>query len=120
MNEQTGTPVTEIIQGPVRVRDMPWIEFMKLLRSVSSEVGRLQRLGDQCATAVMAYYTYAYHHPSDQKANMNLRCALEDYINRDLRDAEVAQLGDRFGHRLPEPEKAHGERIVVPDTVRVQ
>jgi hypothetical protein len=99
---------------------MPWTEIMKLLRSLSAEIGRLQRLGDQCATAVMAHYVYAYNHPMDEKANMNLRRALEDYIDRDLRDAEVAQLGDRFGHRLPESEKEHGPRIVVPDTGRAQ
>ena len=93
---------------------------MKLLRSLASEIGRLRHLGDQCATKVMAYYVYAHGHPMDAKANANLRSALEDYINRDLRDAEVAQLGDRFGHRLPEPEKEHGERIVVSHTVSVQ
>lgn len=106
--------------GSVRVRDMPWIEVLKLLRTIGSEVGRLKERGDPTATTLMAHYVYAYAHPKDQKANQNLRAALEDYINRDLRTAEQIDLGGKYGHRLPEPEKETGPRIFVPDVVAPQ
>lgn len=93
---------------------------MKLLRTIASEVGRLAQQGDHCATKVMAYYTYAHGHPRDVDANKNLRAAVEDYVHRDLRGAELRQLGDRFGHRLPEPEKDAGPRVFVPGTITSQ
>ncbi|HSV90877.1 MAG TPA: hypothetical protein VLH80_07240 [Nitrospiraceae bacterium] len=102
--------------GAVRIRDMAWNEFMQLLRTLGPEIGKLMKNGDQLATTVMAYYRYAHDHPRDQKANLNLRTAVEDYINRDLRDAERLELGGKFGHRLPEPEKESGPRIFVPNT----
>lgn len=113
MNEENDT-------GSVRIRDMPWADVLKLLRSIGPEVGRLMQYGDPTAKMLMAYYIYAHSHPNDKKANLNVRAALEDYVSRDLRLAERTELGGKYGHRLPEPEKEHGPRIVVPDTVRVQ
>jgi len=103
------------VDGPVRVRDMPWSEFMKMLRGLGAEIGRLATQGDPTARMVMAYYQYAHDHPRDLKANQNLRTAVEDYINRDLRTAELIDLGSRFGHRLPEPERETGPRIFIAD-----
>ena len=65
----------------------------------------------------MARYQYAYDHPRDAQANFELRTAVEDYVNRDLREAEQIDLGAKYGHRLPEPEKETGPRIFVPDQV---
>lgn len=113
MNEANST-------GSVRIRDMPWDELIKLLRTIGPEVGRLMKNGDQTAKTLMAYYVYAYSHPRDVEANKNVRAALEDYINRDLRVAERIDLGGKYGHRLPEPEKDTGPRIFVPDTVGQQ
>ena len=113
MNEPADT-------GAVRIRDMPWDDLLKLLRAIGPEVGRLKQRGDQTATALMAYYVYAHAHPRDVKANQNLRAALEDYVNRDLRVGEQMDLGSKYGHRLPEPEKDVGPRIFVPDTVGPQ
>lgn len=104
----------------VRVRDMPWDEILKLLRTIGPEVGRLSERGDQTAKVLMAYYVYAHAHPGDVEANKNVRAALEDYVNRDLRTTEQIDLGGKYGHRLPEPEKESGPRIVVPDTVGQQ
>lgn len=102
------------LEGPVRIRDMPWLEFIKMLRTIGPEIGRLAVRGDQTARLVLSYYQYAASHPRDAKANMNLRTAVEDYINRDLRTAEQIDLGSKYGHRLPEPEKEQGPRIFVP------
>lgn len=106
--------MTEQTEGAVRIRDMPWDEFMKLLRSIAPEIGRLAERGDPTARQVMAHYKYAYDHPRDARANRNVRTAVEDYVNRDLRTAEQIDLGSKYGHRLPEPEKEAGPRIFVP------
>lgn len=96
------------LEGPVRIRDMPWDELRKLLRNIGPEIGQLAERGDQTARLVMEYYQYAFDHPKDQQANLNLRTAVEDYVNRDLRTAEVIDLGSKFGHRLPEDGKEPG------------
>lgn len=106
--------------GAVRIRDMEWVDLLMLLRTIAPEIGRLQGLGDQLAISVMAYYTVAYANPRDVKANRNLRAAIEDYMNRDMRTTERVQLGDRFGHRLPEPEKEPSTRVFVPGTITSQ
>jgi len=103
-----------LVDGPVRIRDMPWEEFRKLLRSIGPEIGKLAERGDPTARLVMQYYRYAFDHPQDARANTNLRTAVEDYVNRDLRTAEQIDLGGKYGHRLPEPEKETGPRIFVP------
>lgn len=105
---------TTQVSDSVRIRDMEWVDFMKLLRTIAAEIGRLARLGDQTAKMVMAYYEHAYRNPRDAQANLNLRVAVEDYINRDLRVSEQIDLGGKYGHRLPEPEKSQGPRIFVP------
>lgn len=110
----------ETSSGSVRIRDMPWPEFMTMLRTIAPEIGRLAERGDPTAKMVMARYQYAHDHPRDARANQNMRAAVEDYINRDLRTAEQIDLGGRFGHRLPEPEKETGPRIVVPGVVGKQ
>lgn len=106
--------------GPIRVRDMQWPELRKLLQVRGGEIGTLSSRGDALAQAVEAAYRYLYDHPGDQAAGANLRSAVEDYINRDLRIAEVAELGCRLGHRLPEPEKAPGARIFINNATRKQ
>lgn len=108
---------SEVPDGPVRVRDMPWEEMQKLLRTIGPEIGRLALRGDRFAQAVLARYQYAFEHPTDKAANDELRTAVEDYVSRDLRDAERVELGSRFGHRLPEAEKERGPRIFVPGEV---
>lgn len=106
--------IEENTTGSVRIRDMAWDDIMKLLRSIAPEIGRLSVRGDLTARQVMAHYQYAFDHPRDLEANKNLRAALEDYINRDLRTAEQIELGGKYGHRLPEQEKETGPRIFVP------
>lgn len=105
---------------PVTVREMPWEEIRKAIRVRGAEIGRLARLGDPIALALEVAYRYLYDHPGDVKAGASLRAAFEDYINRDLRIAEVAELGGRLGHRLPEPEKDPGIRIFVNNATREQ
>jgi hypothetical protein len=102
----------------VRIRDMPWPEFMKMLRGIGPEMGRLADRGDPTARRVLASYKYAADHPKDVKANQDLRAAVEDYINRDLRLAEQIDLGGKYGHRLPEAEKDAGPRILVPEGIK--
>lgn len=106
--------------GAVRIRDMPWEDLLKLLRTIGPEVGRLMNRGDQTAKRLMARYVYAHAHPKDVEANKSLRAAIEDYVNRDLRVSEQIDLGSRFGHRLPEPEKDRGPLFFVPDVTGPQ
>jgi hypothetical protein len=112
-------PVTKA-DGPVRVRDMPWRALAGLLRTIGPEIGTLARRGDQLAQAVMARYHAAYEHPRDPRYESELRVALEDYVNRDLRLAEQYELASRFGHRLPEPEKPAGIRVLLAGSERSQ
>lgn len=103
------------MSGPVRISEMPSEAFGSLLRSIGPEIGRLAVRGDPIARRVMAYYMYAYDHPNDLEARKNVRMAVEDYINRDLRLGEQYELGSRFGHRVAEDEK-EGLRIFLPFT----
>jgi hypothetical protein len=105
------------VNQSVRIRDMPGEEFGTLLRSIGPEIGRLMKRGDKLAIAVYAYFIVAHEHPNDPQARMNVRVAVEDYMNRDLRTAEQYDLGSKFGHRLPEPEKDPGPRIFVPESI---
>lgn len=100
--------------NPVAVRHMPWEDLRRLIRSRSVEIGTLAGRGDALAIRLMAAYRDLYDHPGDLDKGATLRAALEDYMNRDLRIKEVQELGDRFGHRLPQPEPVHGPRIFVP------
>lgn len=88
-------------EGAVRVRDMPPEAFGQLLRSLGPEIGTLAQRGDKLAIKVMAKFQYAHDHPTDQKAILEVRTALEDYVNRDLRVGELYDLGSKFGHRVP-------------------
>lgn len=96
------------------MRDMPWRALAGLLRTIGPEIGLLAHRGDKLAQRVMARYQAAYEHPRDPRYESELRVALEDYVNRDLRVAEQYELGSRFGHRLPEPEKPAGIRVLLP------
>lgn len=102
----------------VNVRNMSWEDLRKSLRARGAEIGRLARQGDSIALALEVAYRYLYDHPGDEKAGASLRAAFEDYMNRELRIAEVAELGSRLGHRLPEPEKATGIRIFTSSTTK--
>lgn len=106
--------------GPVRVRDMPWRALAGLLRTIGPEIGSLARRGDKLAQEVMARYRAAYAHPRDPRYESELRVALEDYVNRDLRLTEQYELASRFGHRLPEPEKPAGIRVLLAGSGRSQ
>lgn len=99
---------------------MSWEEIRKAIRVRGPEIGHLARQGDLIAIALEAAYRYLYDHPGDPRAGGNLRAALEDYINRDLRIAEVAALGNKLGHRLPEPEKIPEIRVFVPASLLKQ
>lgn len=103
-----------------RVRDMPWEELLVLLRQIGPEMAKLGARGDQFALKVEARYRYAHQHPTDPKANRELRVAIEDYVNRDLRLSELYELGSKFGHRLDEPEKEAGPRIFMPESISKQ
>lgn len=100
------------------VRDWPWAHVQEILRKYGQEIGRLARRGDPLAKKVVQRYQYAYDHPNDVDANRSLRDALDDYLQRDLRTAERADLGSRFGHLLEERER--GPMIVVPAPIRRQ
>lgn len=102
-----------IESAPVRVRDMPWPEMQDLLRTIGPEMATLAKRGDEFAIKVMAKYQYAYEHPTDHKAHFEMRHAVEDYINRDLRLGELMDLGSKFGHRI-EDDPTPGPRIFMP------
>lgn len=108
----------ERASASMNVRDMSWEEIRKAIRVRGAEIGGLARRGDPIALALEVSYRYLYDHPGDQGAGANLRAAFEDYINRDLRIAEVADLGSRLGHRLPEPERETPIRIFTPLTTK--
>lgn len=99
---------------------MPWEELRVLLKQLGPEIAKLGARGDQFALKVEARYRYAHQHPKDYKANQELRVAIEDYVNRDLRLSELYDLGSKFGHRLPEPEKEAPPRIFMPGTISKQ
>lgn len=92
----------ELPSSAVRVRDMPWEEMRKLLRQIAPEITLLAARGDRFANKVMQRYRYAYDHPKDWQANFDLRTAVEDYMDRELRDHERRDLLSRFGHRKPQ------------------
>lgn len=93
---------------------MPPEAFGALLRSIGPEVGRLAKLGDKLARKVMAKFQYAHDHPNDKAAVLEVRTAVEDYVNRDLRLGELYDLGSRFGHRVNGEAKKGKVSIVVP------
>lgn len=99
--------------------EIPWEEVRKLLRVVAPEIGKLAARGDVFAKKVFDRYVYAYDHPSDKKANHELRVALDDYLKRDLMLVERLDLKAKFGH-LDATEKDPGARIFVPDHIRKQ
>lgn len=82
------------------VRDWPWEHVLEVLRAYGSDIGQLAQRGDALAKRVRARYQYAYDHPSDIEANLALRDALNEYLQRDLLTTEQRDLGSRFGHRL--------------------
>jgi len=82
------------------VRSWPWAHVQEVLRTYGAEIGRLAKLGDPLASKLMQRYQYAYDHPRDPDANLSLRDALEDYMQRELRMGERKELAVRFGHRL--------------------
>jgi hypothetical protein len=99
--------------GSVRVRDMPPDAFGALLRAIGPEVGRLAKRGDPLAVVVMVRFVYAHNHPNDPAALLEVRTAVEDYVNRDLRVGELYDLGSRYGHQV-EGEEREPTRIFVP------
>lgn len=92
---------------------MPWLEMRKLLRTISPEIAQLAQRGDAFAKSVIRRYYYAFEHPTDTKANLELRIAIEDYMSRDLRVLERVDLGSKYGHLLDE--KTGGTKIFVPN-----
>lgn len=108
------------MSGPVRISEMPGDAFGTLLRSIAPEIGRLAVRGDELAKRVLAYYMYAHDHPEDADARMNVRIAVEDYVNRDLRLGEQYDLGSRFGHRVIEEQDDGAVRIFVPQSLVTQ
>jgi len=100
------------------VLNWPWEHVQEVLRTYGPEIALLAARGDPLARKVRQRYQYAYDHPRDPQANLSLRDALNEYLQRDLRDAEKVELRSRFGHQLSEP--AHGARIVVPTPPRRQ
>jgi len=102
------------VEPGVRVRDMPDEAFGALLKAIGPEVGRLANRGDPLAIAVMARYVYAHNHQNDPQALLEVRTAVEDYVNRDLRIAEVNDLGSKFGHMVEGEDKDPPPRIFVP------
>jgi len=103
----------------VRVRDMPPEAFGALLRAIGPEVGRLAKRGDRLALRVMARFTYAHGHPNEPQALLEVRTAVEDYVNRGLRTAELYELAGRYGHRVEEEDELP-TRVFVPGSVRRQ
>ena len=103
----------------VRVRDMPPEAFGALLRAIGPEVRLLASRGDQLATRVIARFMYAHNHPNEPQAILNVRTAVEDYVNRGLRTAELYELAGKYGHRLPE-EDEQPTRVFVPGSPRPQ
>lgn len=84
-----------------------------MLRVLGPEIGRLAKRGDRLARQVIRRYHEASGNPADLAANRELRIAFEEYMNRDLRDAEKYELGSRFGHRTGEVERTD-PRIFMP------
>jgi len=103
----------------VRVRDMPPDAFGALLRAIGPEVGLLAKRGDRLAARVVASFQYAHDHPNELAALLNVRTAVEDYVNRGLRTAELYELAGKYGHRV-DGEDHLPTRVFVPGSPRRQ
>lgn len=98
--------------GPIRIRDLPWDELRKLLRKEGPNIKILADRGDKFAQRVYRVYCEACVLPIDHPKNKELREAIDDYMNRDLRQHERTELEGKYGHRVdPGTDKA---RIFVP------
>lgn len=82
------------------VRDWPWEHVREVLRVYGPDIGRLALNGDRLAIRVRARYQYAHDHPKDVQANLSLRDALNEYLQRELLNSERRDLAGKFGHRL--------------------
>jgi hypothetical protein len=102
-----------MIAGPIRIRDLPWEELRKLLRKEGPNIRLLADRGDKFAKKVYDVYLEACRLPIEHPKNLELRIAIDDYMNRDLRQHERTELEGKFGHRvdLPDPDRT---RIYVP------
>lgn len=98
---------------PVPIKDMPHDEFMKLLRKIGPDIGLLSARGDKFAQAVEKRYRDAHADPLNPIKRTELRIAVQDYMDRDLRIHERTELGSKYGHYVDE-EKGP-TRIVVPE-----
>jgi len=89
-----------VTSGDRGVQNWPWAQVQELLRLYGPDIGRLAKQGDALARNVRQRYQYAHDHPNDLAANRALRAALNDYMQRDLRESEQRELTSRFGHRI--------------------
>lgn len=82
------------------VRDWPWEHVREVLRVYGPDIAQLAERGDELAKRVRARYQYAYDHPKDVGANLALRDALNEYLQRELLTCERRELASKYGHRL--------------------
>lgn len=82
------------------VINWPWEHVLEVLRIYGPDIGALAKKGDRLAVKVMQRYQYAYAHPNDIAANRSLRDALNEYLQRDLRDDTRYELAGKYDHRI--------------------
>ena len=74
---------------------------------------------DDLAARVVASFQYAHDHPNEPAALLNVRTAVEDYVNRGLRLGELYELAGKYGHRV-DGEDQLPTRVFVPGSLRRQ
>lgn len=84
----------------------------RMVRAYAPKIGLLAKRGDLLSKKMVAVWTYLHDHPTDARADLEMRAVFSDWMKQHLEETSRKELGRKHGY-LVEGEDPNAERKIV-------
>lgn len=84
----------------------------RMVRAYGIKIGLLAKRGDLLSKKMVAVWTYLHDHPTDTRADLEMRAVFSDWMKQHLEDTSRKELGRKYGYLVEGEDQNVGSKIL--------